>query len=80
MFAFTGTRRRGETLVRWNMTIPLDLAARFERLHEHPAYRKVLYGSKSQVISRLLSDYLDKLESEVKATAEEMLEEKGAAA
>ena len=75
MFTPTGTRRRGVDggFVRWNLNVPAELADRFEKLHNNPAYRKPLFGSKSQVVCHLLAQYVASIENEIAAVAREML-------
>lgn len=74
-----GSRRRGEEFTKWNLSIPTLLAARFERLLHNPAYNKPTFGSKSQVVTNLLEQYVSSLEAEIESAAKEMLSERGAA-
>ena len=58
-----GSRRKG-SFVKWNITIPAELAYRFEVLYIDTGKRKPVYGSKAQVIEQLLEDYVSKIEAQ----------------
>jgi metal-responsive CopG/Arc/MetJ family transcriptional regulator len=74
MLSLAGTRRRRGEYVRWNIQLPADLTERFDRIHENPAYRKTIFGAKSQIITSLLEQYVASLEAEIASTAHAMLE------
>lgn len=56
-----GSRRKGQ-FERWNITIPADLAYRFEMLCMDTGKKKPIYGFKSQVVEQLLEEYVSAAE------------------
>lgn len=57
-------KRSPEPYVQQKVNLPATLAARFTLLHWDPVNRKVEYGAFSKVITLLLSEYVNKTESE----------------
>lgn len=57
-------KRADEPYVQQKINLPATLAARFTLLHWDPVGRKVKYGAFSEVVSKLLSDYVNKTEAE----------------
>jgi predicted TIM-barrel fold metal-dependent hydrolase len=63
-----GSRRKG-SFVKWNVTVPADLAYRFEALYLDTGKRKPIYGSKAQIIEQLLEEYVRQIEEQQGARA-----------
>jgi hypothetical protein len=47
--------------VEWKLRIPIDLAAKADLIHLDPIRGNLKYGARSELITILLRDYLDKL-------------------
>lgn len=56
-------RRTPEHYVQQKVSFPATLFARFSRFHWDPALNKLRYGAISEVMTRLLTDYVNKLEN-----------------
>ena len=54
-----GRPKSPEQLVRKQVHIPAYLAAEFELLHFDPVYRKPRYGVWSEVVTKLIREYMD---------------------
>jgi|RhiMethySRZTD1v2_1073278.scaffolds.fasta_scaffold1589614_2 hypothetical protein len=63
-----GTRRKGVDVQRWSVYIPVDLALRFETLNMDTSKHKPIFGTKSQIITQLLEDYVKGVESALAET------------
>lgn len=59
----TGHRRRGETVL-WRIYVPAEIAIQIELALADPIRGKPIYGSRSQLVSALLQDYVLKLKQE----------------
>lgn len=55
-----GHRRRGETTL-WRVYIPQEIALQIEMALADPVLGKPIYGGRSQLVSALLQDYIQKL-------------------
>lgn len=55
--------RAAEAYVQQKISLPATLVARFTLLHFDPVLRKMKYGAMSEVISSLLSDYVNRMEN-----------------
>ena len=56
------TRRTPEPYIQQKVSIPATLLARFSRFHWDPVLNKPQYGAISRVVTRLLADYVNKME------------------
>ena len=45
----------------WKVRVPVDLAAKADMLHLDPVRGTLTYGARSELITTLLREYLDKL-------------------
>ena len=55
--------RRKEKPVEWRVNVPVHVALRFEQLIMDQLRGKPTYGARSHIITQLLVEYLDKLET-----------------
>ena len=51
--------KAAEAYVQQKVNLPATLMARFTLLHWDPVLRKVRYGAVSEVVTKLLKDYVD---------------------
>lgn len=58
-------RRRGPCII-WRVTIPEEIAAEIEMAIADPLRGKPTYGVRSQLVTQLLVDYLQKLKEETR--------------
>lgn len=58
-----GKPRAIEPYVQQKVNLPATLMARFQLLHWDPVNRKVKYGAVSEVVTSLLTDYVNKMET-----------------
>jgi hypothetical protein len=56
------TRRTPEPYIQQKVSIPATLLARFSRFHWDPVLNKPQYGAISRVVTKLLSDYVNRME------------------
>lgn len=56
-------KRTPEPYVQQKISLPATLMARFARLHWDPVLQKVRYGAVSEVATKLLTDYVSRMES-----------------
>lgn len=52
--------RRREPMTRWNVYIPVDIAAEVERTFANPVTGDITYGIRSQIVTALLREWLVK--------------------
>lgn len=57
-------KRAAEPYVQQKVNLPATLMARFALLHWDPVLNKVKYAAVSEVITALLSDYVNKAEAD----------------
>jgi len=57
------SRHRKPYYVQQKVSIPATLLARFSRFHWDAAKNKVQYGAISEVVTNLLSDYVNRMEN-----------------
>lgn len=57
------SRTRKEYYVQQKVSIPATLLARFSKFHWDAAKNKVQYGAISDVVTALLSDYVNRMEN-----------------
>lgn len=57
------SRKRKTPYVQQKVSIPATLLARFSRFHWDAAKSKVQYGAISEVLTRLLADYVNRMEN-----------------
>jgi len=57
------SRQRKPYYVQQKVSIPATLLARFSRFHWDAAKNKVQYGAISEVVTSLLSDYVNRMEN-----------------
>jgi hypothetical protein len=57
------SRRRKPYYVQQKVSIPATLLARFSKFHWNAAQNKVQYGAISDVLTALLSDYVNRMEN-----------------
>lgn len=57
-------KRADEPYVQQKVNLPASLMARFTLLHWDATNRKVAYGAVSQVVTKLLSEYVNRAEKE----------------
>lgn len=55
--------RAAEPYVQQKISLPATLMARFSNLHWDPVLSKPRYGAVSEVLTKLLSDYVNRMES-----------------
>lgn len=58
-------RRAAEPYVQQKINLPATLVARFSMLHWDPVLRKVKYAAFSEVVTALLTDYVNRTEAEI---------------
>lgn len=63
--------RATEPYVQQKISLPATLMARFSLLHFDPVLSKAKYGAVSDVMTKLLTDYVNKMENGVDPFAEE---------
>ena len=57
------SRLRKPYYVQQKVSIPATLLARFSRFHWNPVSNKVKYGAISEVLTDLLTDYVNRMEN-----------------
>lgn len=55
--------RTTEPYVQQKISLPATLVARFSRLHWDPVLTKTRYGAMSEIMTKLLTDYVNRAES-----------------
>lgn len=55
-------KRTAEPYVQQKISLPATLVARFSRLHWDPVHTKTRYGAMSDVMTKLLTDYVNRAE------------------
>lgn len=55
-------QRTIEPYVQQKISLPATLMARFSRLHWDPVLQKTRYGAVSDVVTKLLTDYVGRME------------------
>jgi hypothetical protein len=63
------TRRTPEPYIQQKVSIPATLLARFSRFHWDPVLNKPQYGAISRVVTKLLSDYVNRMEGNPDASS-----------
>ena len=56
-------QRKSEPYVQQKVNLNATVMARFTRIHWDPTLQKVRYAAVSQVVNKLLADYVNKIES-----------------
>lgn len=64
-----GRKKSAEPYVQQKITLPATLMARFSMLNWDPIHSKTQYGAISEVVTRLLTDYVNKMEHGVNPLA-----------
>jgi hypothetical protein len=62
-------KRTPEPYVQQKISLPSILMARFAQLHWDPVLQKVKYGAVSEIVTKLLSDYVNRMEQGEDITA-----------
>lgn len=57
------SRQRKSPYVQQKVSLPATLIARFSRFHWDATLNKVQYGAISEVLTRLLTDYVNRMEN-----------------
>jgi hypothetical protein len=70
------SRHRKPYYVQQKVSIPATLLARFSRFHWDAAKNKVQYGAISEVVTNLLSDYVNRMENPPLVPDQEPVKEK----
>ena len=55
-------KRTAEPYVQQKISLPATLVARFSRLHWDPVLTKTRYGAMSDIMTKLLTDYVNRAE------------------
>ena len=63
------SRRRKPSYVQQKVSIPATLLARFSQFHWDATLNKVQYGAISEVLTSLLSDYVNRMENPAPASS-----------
>ncbi len=56
-------KKASDPYVQQKISLPATLMARFAMLHWDPVLSKPKYGAVSEIVTKLLSDYVNKMES-----------------
>ena len=51
-----------KTVVR-AISIPIELDTRFNTMFQDPFFKRIVYGTRSRIICKILTEYLDEIES-----------------
>ena len=61
------SRRKKNTVRDWKLSVPEELALRYELLFFDPINKRINYGARSALIVRLLQDHWNTLPAETRA-------------